>query len=198
MSRRKQVKVKDEELVRLYLKGDERAFEELWARYERQCGALCFKFLRNIPDCQDALQDLALTLTRKLKTFNGASAFSSWMYRVTANAALMHLRKNKNWRRIDFKGLAYHCECKSPDNPELKIRAKRQARCIVKTIDRMRKPEMYKQVFYLKRIEGMTSRDVSAMMGETLPAIKSRYRRALEAYLKVTNLVDWEFKELAA
>lgn len=75
----------DEELVTAFVDGDERAFSELLSRYERRVYGICLKYFRDRTDAEDAAQAAFLTLYRRASTFNGASKFSTWMYRVTTN-----------------------------------------------------------------------------------------------------------------
>src|SRR5690349_24114027 len=85
----------DEELVRRAKEDDERAFGELVSRYESKVYSLALKMLRNPEDAEDVLQDTFLRAYRGIKSFQGHSTFSTWIYRITANSALMKLRKKQ-------------------------------------------------------------------------------------------------------
>lgn len=83
------------ETIRLAQQGDGAAFERI---YELHCGrvyALCLRMLRDPVEAEDVTQDVFLLLFRKIHTFRGESAFSSWLYRLTTNVVLMHLRREK-------------------------------------------------------------------------------------------------------
>jgi len=83
----------DEQLVRKAQADDERAFGELVHRYESKVYSLALKMLRNPEDAEDVIQDTFLRAYRGIKSFQGHSTFSTWIYRITANSALMRLRK---------------------------------------------------------------------------------------------------------
>ena len=85
----------DEELVRRSKEDDERAFGELVSRYETKVYSLALRMVRNPEDAEDVLQDTFLRAYRGIKSFQGASTFSTWIYRITANSALMRLRKKQ-------------------------------------------------------------------------------------------------------
>ena len=79
----------DEQLVRKSQNDDERAFGELVSRYESKVYSLALKMLRNPEDAEDVLQDTFLRAYRGIKSFKGNSTFSTWVYRITANSALL-------------------------------------------------------------------------------------------------------------
>jgi RNA polymerase sigma-70 factor (ECF subfamily) len=83
----------DEDLVRSYLAGDPSAFEELVRRHERRTYNLALRVLGREEDARDATQDAFLTALRKLGSFRGDAAFTTWLHRVTVNACYDMLRK---------------------------------------------------------------------------------------------------------
>ena len=92
------VNTTDEKLIELFISSkDERAFEEIVNRYADKIYRLAFKITRDYYSAEEILQEVFLTLINKIDTFRGESKFSSWLYRVTANAAYMHLRAQKKY-----------------------------------------------------------------------------------------------------
>jgi RNA polymerase sigma-70 factor, ECF subfamily len=81
--------------VHLAKHGDAAAFETLYQLYARRVYALCLRMLRDPSEAKDALQDAFLQLFRRVQTFRGESAFSTWLYRLTFNVVLMRLRRKK-------------------------------------------------------------------------------------------------------
>jgi RNA polymerase sigma-70 factor (ECF subfamily) len=75
--------------------GDEQAFEAIFNKYSPKLYNIAQRILGE-PDTQEVMQDVFLTVYRKAKTFQGDSQFSTWLYRLTVNAALGKIRKNKN------------------------------------------------------------------------------------------------------
>ena len=82
----------DEDLVGRAIAGDETAFEALVERHQHRAYGLARRLLGSESDAQDVLQESFLSVYRKLASFRGGSRFSTWLYRIVTNAALMHLR----------------------------------------------------------------------------------------------------------
>ena len=79
--------------IRLAQAGDAAAFEFLYALHGRRVYALCLRMVREPSDAEDLMQEAFLQLFRKIGTFRGESAFSTWLHRMTVNVVLMRLRK---------------------------------------------------------------------------------------------------------
>src|ERR1700677_4037084 len=69
------------------------AFSKLYALHKRRVYTLCLRMLGNVSEAEDMTQDAFLHLFRKISSFRGESAFSTWLHRLTVNLVLMHLRK---------------------------------------------------------------------------------------------------------
>src|SRR5437762_9518112 len=86
----------DEGLVRLSQGGDTRAFDELVQRYRDKVYRLSFKILRHEDDAAEALQEAFLSAYKGLGKFKAESTFSTWLYRIATNAALMKYRRRRD------------------------------------------------------------------------------------------------------
>ena len=75
----------DEALVAAFVAGDLAAFDALTDRHARRVYAICYRYFQDPHDAEDAAQEAFVTLYRRAETFSAASAFSTWMYRVTMN-----------------------------------------------------------------------------------------------------------------
>jgi len=73
--------------------GDAGSFEMLYALHKRRVYSLCLRMLGNVAEAEDLTQEAFLQLYRKIGTFRGDSAFSTWLHRLAVNVVLMHLRK---------------------------------------------------------------------------------------------------------
>ena len=81
--------------IRLAQRGDAGAFEYIYRLHCRRVYSLCLRLARDPVEAEDLTQEAFLQLFRKIHTFRGESAFSSWLYRLTANVAFMNFRKKK-------------------------------------------------------------------------------------------------------
>ena len=178
-------KVTEEQLVKDLQAGEMGAFEQLANLYQKKIYALSFNLTRNVTDSQDVTQEVLLTLFKKGHTFQGRSAFSSWVYRITLNATYMKLRTRKKEPNISidellpsFNGSGFQ-EGKIQDwseNTESLLFDNETREIIQKAVDLL--PDKEKIVFLLRDVEGLSTEKVSGILELTVPAVKSRLHRA--------------------
>jgi len=183
----------DEELVQKAQQDDERAFGKLVERYETKVYSLAMKMLRNPEDAEDVLQDTFLRAYRGIKSFQGNSTFSTWIYRITANSALMRLRKKKlPTVSIDDAG-----ERETPINiadwspgPVEQLLTQETQKAMDEAIEAL--PPEFKQVFILRDVEELSNSEVAEILDLSVAAVKSRLHRAR---LKVRNRLSLYFSD---
>src|SRR5919202_1994688 len=83
----------DHALARQAAEGDMACFEELYTRHSRRVYSLCLRMTGNVPEAEDLAQEVFIQLFRKIGSFRGESAFTTWLHRMTVNQVLMHFRK---------------------------------------------------------------------------------------------------------
>src|SRR5208337_4793283 len=83
----------DAEVLAQAQAGDHHAFAQLYALHKRRIYSLCLRMVGNVAEAEDLTQEAFLQLYRKISTFRGDSAFSTWLHRMAINVVLMHLRK---------------------------------------------------------------------------------------------------------
>ena len=165
---------RDEDLVRRYLEGDVQAFGALVERHERRVYNLALRMTGREEDARDATQDAFLSALRKLKTFRGEAAFTTWMHRVTVNACYDLLRKRQRapllHERDEEQG-PHRPEPASPDHAEaveLSIDV-RQALLQV--------PVDFRVVLILCDVQDLAYEDAAAALGVPVGTVKSRLHR---------------------
>jgi RNA polymerase sigma-70 factor (ECF subfamily) len=182
----------DLRLVSAALDGSYDAFEALVTRYQDKAYRLAWSLVKDDSDANDVVQDAFLNVYRKLDSYNGDAAFSSWIYRIIVNTALMKLRKQKRRSEVAMDALSpsflddgHHAFTV----PEWQVRAdeavenKELREKILAAIDDL-EPK-YQTVFVLKEIEGLSLKEVGDIMDLTVPAVKSRLHRA-RLYLRAS------------
>ena len=179
---------KDEALVKVFVnEQSEDAFTELVNRYSDKVYRLAYRITGNPDDAEEVLQEVFIILVEKLNTFRQESRFSTWLYRVAANASYMFLRGGKKDKESqvsfdDYKPYNDHGALEGvadkdwSDIPEYKLLSIEGTQLIEKAINKL--PEDYKIVFHMKDVEGLTSREIAKVLGLSLPAVKSRVLRA--------------------
>jgi len=175
----------EEQLVKDLQAGKVSSFEQLANLYQNKIYTLSFNLTRNATDSQDVTQEVLLTLFKKGHTFQGKSAFSSWVYRITLNASYMKLRTRKREPNLSIEDLlpsvngAGFQQEKLQDwseNTEATFFNKETRGVIQKAVDLL--PDKEKVVFLLRDVEGLSTEKVSEVLEITVPAIKSRLHRA--------------------
>jgi RNA polymerase sigma-70 factor (ECF subfamily) len=91
-ARADRAELSESEAIQRAQRGDACAFERIYQLHCRRMYALCLRMVGNPAEAEDLTQEAFLTVLRKIKTFRGASAFSTWLHRVTVNLVLMRLR----------------------------------------------------------------------------------------------------------
>jgi RNA polymerase sigma-70 factor (ECF subfamily) len=175
-------KKSDLELIVEFQKGDQQSFEELISRYSNKVFSLASRLTRNPEDAEEVLQDVFVTVHRKIAGFEGKSSFSSWLYRVTVNAAFMKLRKRKQEQTIPLEELVQQAQVvpalKSPESSFVDSQSIRNEMLEALEAAIRKLPDDYRPVFILRDVDGLTSREVSKILDLTVPAVKSRLHRS--------------------
>ncbi len=181
----KEEREEDELLVREFQGGSRAAYEKIVERYQKKIYALSFNLCRNQMDAQDVTQEVLLTLFRKIDSFQGKSAFSSWVYRITLNATYMKLRSKKKEPNVSIddlmpslNGAGYQQEKLQDwsEDTESLLFTNETREVIQKAVDLL--PEKEKVVFLLRDVEALSTEKVSEILELTVPAVKSRLHRA--------------------
>ncbi len=191
----------DEELIEQIRKGDNRTLEELVSRYEDRVYNLAYRMLSSRQDAEDVLQDTFLNVIRGLDSFRGQSRFSTWLYRIAANAALTKIRKRSRREKSESEFLddvyavkeATHAGVVLPDwssNPATRLLGSEVRQKLGAAIREL--PEVYRAVFVLRDVEGLPADDVAEVLDLSVPAVKSRLHRA-RLYLR--NRLSGYFEE---
>ena len=200
----KEGKEAENELVRTLQEGNLDAFDKLAELYQKKIYGLSFNLTRNAMDAQDITQEVLLTLFKKINTFQGRSAFSSWVYRITLNAAYMKLRSKKKEPNVSLDDLlpSYNSSGFQKDkiqdwseNTDSLLFSNETREIIQKAVDQL--PEKEKVVFILRDVDGLSTEKVSEILDLTIPAVKSRLHRArLFLRKKLSNYFDeYQFQE---
>lgn len=179
----KPVERSDEELITAFTSGCQPSFEELMSRYETKAHNLAMRLTRNAEDAEEVLQDVFVTVYRKIQGFEGKAKFSSWLYRITVNAAFMKLRKRKQDHSVSLDDMLPHLQNKAITQKNA-FGAHSDALALNNEIrDQLegaigKLPEEYRAVFVLRDIDGLSNKEVGDILDLSIPAVKSRLHRS--------------------
>ncbi len=174
----------EQDLVAQLRAGDEAAFEALLARYQNKVYRLALSFTKNREDAEEILQDVFLSVYRKIASFDGRSAFGTWLYRIAVNAALMKLRgRGPAQESIEeylpqFTQGGGHARMIADwsEGPEGSLLGKERARVVREAVETL--PPEHKAVLVLRDLEGLSNSEVAEALGTSVPAVKARLHRA--------------------
>jgi RNA polymerase sigma-70 factor (ECF subfamily) len=172
----------DLDLIQEFRAGDQGSFEELLSRYSNKVFSLASRLTRNAEDAEEVLQDVFVTVHRKIAGFEGKSSFSSWLYRVTVNAAFMKLRKRRQDQSVALEDLVQQqhspAALQSPESTYVDAQSIRNQMLEALESAIRKLPDDYRPVFILRDVDGLTSREVGRILDLTVPAVKSRLHRS--------------------
>jgi RNA polymerase sigma-70 factor, ECF subfamily len=168
------------EAIRLAQAGDAAAFEHLYQLHGRRVYALCLRMVGNPSDAEDLMQEAFLQLFRKIGTFRGESAFSTWLHRMTVNVVLMRLRK----KTLPAASLE---ETTEPDEetggprkdigaPDLRLSGAVDRVNLERSIEKL--PPGYRTVFVLHDVQGFEHNEIAGIMGCSVGNSKSQLHKA--------------------
>jgi RNA polymerase sigma-70 factor, ECF subfamily len=170
----------DSELVKRAQEGDADAFADLFHAHKARIYSLCLRMTNNSAEAEDLTQDAFLQVFRKLATFRGESALSTWLYRIAVNTVLMHFRKKTPCKLSLDEPCAKNGESK-PIRREYGTRDNRLAGSIDRiTLNRAIKelPDGYRKVFLLHEVEGYEHQEIAEFLGCSTGNSKSQLHKA--------------------
>ena len=159
--------------------GDAQAFQALYDKHKRRVYSLCLRMTANTAEAEDLAQEAFLQLYRKIATFRGESAFSTWLHRLSVNVVLMHLRK----KSLPVVSLEETTQGGEEDTPKKDFGAEDLA--LAGSIDRMQLqravndlPPGYRTIFVLHDIEGYEHNEIATIVGCSIGNSKSQLHKA--------------------
>jgi RNA polymerase sigma-70 factor (ECF subfamily) len=168
-------KLSDYALARRSAAGDIQAFETLYQRHNRRVYALCLRMTQNVAEAEDLAQEAFIQLFRKIGSFRGESAFTTWLHRLTVNQVLMHFRK----RSVKVEHTTEEGEtpvqiAPGTENPKAMPIIDRMA--LDRAIARL--PRGYRTTFVLHDIEGYQHDEIAQMLDCAVGTSKSQLHKA--------------------
>jgi RNA polymerase sigma-70 factor (ECF subfamily) len=165
----------DIDLCRQAAAGNLAAFELIYQRYHRRTYSLTLRMTNSQTEAEDLTQEVFIQLFRKIGSFRGDSAFSTWLHRLTVNQVLMHFRRRsvKNEKTSD-DGEMPEQTVNGTSNPNKMPVIDRIA--LKKAIGEL--PNGYRNVFVLHDIEGFEHDEVARLLGISIGTSKSQLHKA--------------------
>jgi len=189
---KKQISTMSEaEIIDRAKKGDDMCFKLLYDSHKRRVYSLCFRMVGQTETAEDLTQDAFLQLHRKIASFRGESAFSTWLHRLTVNIVLMHVRK----KRLLEVSLDETLDPNDEGGPQKDFGVEDTS--LMGSVDRVTLeraieclPDGYRIIFVLHDVEGYEHNEIGEMLGCSVGNSKSQLHKArikLRGELRVTN-----------
>ena len=179
----------DEDLLERLRRGDAAAFESVMARYGDRVYRLAYGITRDARDAEEVVQDVFLTVFRKIDGFEARAALGTWIYRVTTNTALNkrrgkrfevetpleellptytedgHREGDRSYLLADWSAL-----------PDQELLSREGRRTIAEAVAML--PPGYQAVLVLRDVEGLSNEEAAEALGDSVSSVKSRLHRA--------------------
>ncbi|HZH31777.1 MAG TPA: RNA polymerase sigma factor [Pyrinomonadaceae bacterium] len=169
------IHMSDHALAQMAAGGDLSAFEQLYERHNRRVYSLCLRMTQNVAEAEDLAQEAFIQLFRKIGSFRGESAFTTWLHRLTVNQVLMHFRK---------KGVRLEQTTDDGETP-VQVVTGTQNPNAMPVVDRIaldhaigQLPPGYRTVFLLHDVEGHEHEEIARLLGCSVGTSKSQLHKA--------------------
>jgi RNA polymerase sigma-70 factor (ECF subfamily) len=190
--------VTDHDLIQRTKTGDSQAFSLLYETHKRRVFSLCFSMIRDHELAEDITHDAFLLAFRRLNSFRGDSAFSTWLHRIAVNSVLMHIRHSKS--RISAQ-LSIDEMNSIEDDSGFEVVGAEDRRlggsidriALINALDEL--PPGYRAVLVLHDIEGYNHQEIAEMLGCSVGNTKSQLHKAR---LKMRSLLNGTTEDITS
>lgn len=174
------VELTEAEAIRRAQQGDADAFERIYRLHNRRVYALCLRMVGNTAEAEDLAQEAFLQLFRKIATFRGESAFSTWLHRLSVNVVLMRLRK-KTLAETSLDETADADEessgpRKDVGGPDLRLSGSVDRVNLERAVEKL--PPGYRSIFVLHDVQGYEHNEIATIMKCSIGNSKSQLHKA--------------------
>jgi RNA polymerase sigma-70 factor (ECF subfamily) len=161
------------------------AFEQLIAQHGPMLYRVAIRLMGQREEAEDVLQETLLRVHEHIHTFDGRAALTTWLYRIVVNSALMRLRAKARIPEdlLEAVGPVFTEEGDHAQEvaewalpPEQKLLRQEALRILQQSIERL--PELYRAVYTLAEVEGLSHQESAAILDVTVGTVKTRLHRA--------------------
>ena len=174
------------EVIERLKSGDQGALETIFNLYSVKLYNIALRILGEPADTEEIIQDVFWTVYRKAKSFQGNSQFSTWLYRLTVNAALGKIRRRKNNKEVDYEEYLPKFQTDGhhsvrpvvdwSDNLDEQYSKHELQEVLGKALNELK--TLDKSVVVLSDLEGLSDKEIAVSLGLSVSAVKTRLHRA--------------------
>jgi len=179
------VEISDHTLIRNFKAGDEKAFDQLVLRHQARVFNFVYQCLHNAHDAQDVAQDVFVKVYFALNRFREEAQFSTWVYQITRNAMLNHIRKHSKYKNVSLEqteettGKVLEDSSASAQSPDASAVAAEREEELGRAIAQL-SPKL-REVLVMREIDDLSYDDLSQVLKCSIGTIKSRLARARDS-----------------
>lgn len=156
--------------------GDRDAFRILYEQFAGRVYNTALSYLQDTNDAEEVTQDVFVTIFKKADSFRGDSALSTWIYRITANAAINHRKKRSKFSVFSIEDKEAQASLTDFRHPGVSLENSEQAAILFRAVESL--PDKQKMAFVLSYVENLPRREVADVMEMSLKAVESLLMRA--------------------
>ena len=172
------ISVKNPELslIESAKQGDDTAFSRLMETHMDRVYAVALRIVKDPAEAEDVTQEVFINVYRKIGSFKGDSAFSTWIYRVTVNRALRHVKKLGRWVSVDDPAKMEQQEDKRPSPEDNAVERQKQDQ-LRRAIDEL--PDKQRTVLTLRVEQSLPFKEIARILGRSVGGVKANYFHAV-------------------
>lgn len=192
----------DLELVDRVQSGDQEAFQQLVEKYQRKVYSICYGMLKDSEESLDVSQEVFIKVYRYLEKFNRESSFYTWLYRITVNMCIDHIRKNSRVHKVEYDDRLEHEGAGDDEHilpsrlgihPDRVYGRKELRQKMLEALETL--SEKHRTILILREVEGLSYEEMADVLNISKGTVMSRLfhaRRYFQEALK--DYLDGELK----
>ncbi len=171
----------DARLIRVFLEGDESAFEEIVRRYRQMVYFAAIKMVGNHDDADDVAQKTFISAYKNLKGFQGKSSLKTWLYRITMNYSknLIRDRRRHVGEEVFENTATYESDVQD------RMERQQQRKSIDEAMESL--PPRQREVLHLRAQQGLSYAEITEIIGGSVSAAKVNYHYAVKALREIMS-----------
>jgi len=180
----------ESEIIQNLKSGEQHAFVFLVQHYGPKVLNTSLGILQNLEDAEDITQEIFLEICQSIPQFKGESQLSTWIYKITVNKSLDFLRKKKRKKRMGIFQRLFeqenhmaNAELAHFEHPGIELENKERSVILFQAIDQL--PENQKTAFILCKLEDLSYKEISEVMGTSISSVESLLHRAKQNLQKL-------------
>jgi RNA polymerase sigma-70 factor (ECF subfamily) len=171
----------DQALIQRFKSGDEGAFNEVVRRYQGPIHSLACRMVRDPEHASDICQDVFVKAYQSLRKFREDSAVYTWLYRITTNLCVNHLRRKKLRAALSYENIADWMAGRDV-GPDRELARGDVGAAVEEAVAKL--PPRQRAVFLLRQYEGLSHEEIAATLKRSVGAVKANYFHAVQRLQK--------------